>query len=304
MAIYVGANLLLDKVATEKAARRVRPWLFIGPLVLIMGLLVVVPTLRTLYLAFRDAEGQAFVGFENLLWAISSDDSIVVLRNNALWVALVTAVTMSLGMAVAVTADHSRYPRLVRSIVFMPMAISAVGASVVWQISYAFKPAGIDQIGVLNQLLVMFGGQPQAFLINEPWNNLFLIWIMIWLWTGFATVVFAAALRTVPDELTEASVLDGATRTQRFWRVVVPYIRTTIVLVFVATVVTVLKVFDIIRVSTNGQFKTNVIANEMIEQAFRLRNLGRASSLALLLLLLIIPFMIINAREFKKQQEA
>jgi alpha-glucoside transport system permease protein len=234
---------------------------------------------------------------------VTSDESLVVLRNNVGWVAVVTSLTVGLGMTIAVGSELSPYPRIVRSVVFMPMAISAVGASVIWQLVYAFKPAGVAQIGLLNQIITAVGGSPQAFFVNQPWNNFFLMWIMVWIWTGFPTVVFAAALRTVPDDLIEAAQIDGASGRQIFGRIILPHLRKTVVVVFVATVATVLKVFDIIRVSTNGQFDTNVVANEMINQAFRLRSTGRGAALAVLLFLLILPVIVFNAREFRSTWE-
>lgn len=300
VALYLGLFALIHRFLPSSTARRAQPWVFIGPLLTIMVLVVLLPTVRTIILAVRAADGSTFVGLENLTWALTSREGLVALRNNALWVVSVTVLTMGIGMMVAIFAEKTRTPRLVRAIVFMPMAISAVGASVIWRLVYAFKPAGVDQIGILNQLIVWFGGEPRAFLVNSPWNNLFLIWIMVWIWTGFATVVFAAALRTVPDDLIEAARIDGASEVQTYRSVIFPYIRSTIVLVLVATVVTVLKVFDIIRVSTNGQFETNVIANEMIQQAFRLQHSGRGSVLAVLLFILVIPFMWLNHRELRR----
>lgn len=157
----------------------------------------------------------------------------------------------------------------------------------------------VPQIGLLNQFIVTLGGDPQAFFVNKPWNNLALMWIMIWAWTGFSTVIFAAALRSVPPDHIEAGQIDGANGRHIFFSIILPYIRRTVIVVLVATVASVLKVFDIIRVSTNGQFETNVVANELINQAFRLRDTGRGSALAVILFLLIVPVMVFNAREFR-----
>lgn len=303
----VGVVVLLGALlwATErfmggKARKVLRPWVFLGPLGLIIGVLVVVPTIRTLVLATMDRKGEEFVGLDNIVWAFTSDVAQVALRNNVLWVLVVSTLTITIGMMVAIVSQQIRFPRLFRSIVFMPMAISAVGASVIWKLVYSYRPGSSEQIGLFNQVLVWFGLEPLAVYTVTPWNNFFLMWIMVWAWTGFPTVVFAAALRTVPQELIEAAALDGATQPRIHFSVIFPYIRSTISVVLVATVVTVLKVFDIIRVSTNGLYQTNVIANEMIQQSFRLLDASKGSALALVLFLIIAPLMWINSREMKR----
>lgn len=292
----------VERFGGRRLRRVARPWVFLGPLGLIIGVLVVLPTIRTVYLSFMDRAGREFVGVENLIWAFTSDTALIALRNNVLWVVVVTGLTVVIGMLVAIISERVRFPRLFRSIVFMPMAISAVGASVIWKLVYTYRPETSEQIGLFNQILVWLGSEPMAVFTQAPWNNFFLMWIMVWVWTGFPTVVFAAALRTVPSELVEAAALDGASQPTIYFSVVFPYIRSTISVVIIATVVTVLKVFDIIRVSTNGLYDTNVIANEMIQQSFRLLDSGRGSALALVLFLIIAPLMWLNAREMKAQR--
>jgi len=297
-----GALWLSERFGGRRLRQAVRPWVFLGPLGLILGLLVIIPTIRTVYLAFMDRAGREFVGFDNLIWAFTSDTALIALRNNVLWVVFVTGLTIVIGMLVAIISERVRYPRLFRSIVFMPMAISAVGASVIWKLVYTYRPETVEQIGLFNQVMVWLGIEPMAVFTMPPWNNFFLMWIMVWVWTGFPTVVFAAALRTVPQELVEAAALDGASQPRIHFSVIFPYIRSTISVVTIATVVTVLKVFDIIRVSTNGLYDTNVIANEMIQQSFRLLDSGRGSALALVLFLIIAPLMWLNAKEIKAQR--
>lgn len=300
--ILGGVLWLVERFGGRRFKQAARPWVFLGPLGLIIGVLVVLPTLRTIYLSFMDRSGREFIGFENLLWAFTSDTALIALRNNVLWVVFVTSLTVVIGMVVAIISERVRFPRLFRSIVFMPMAISAVGASVIWKLVYAYRPETAEQIGLFNQFMVWFGVEPLAVFTVEPWNNFFLMWIMVWVWTGFPTVVFAAALRTVPSELVEAAALDGASQPTIYFSVIFPYIRTTISVVVIATVVTVMKVFDIIRVSTNGLYETNVIANEMIQQSFRLLDSGRGSALALVLFVIILPLMWLNAREIRAQR--
>lgn len=301
--VVLGLGLILwasEKFARGKVRKALRPWIFLGPLGLVIGLLVVIPTVRTVVLAFMDRKGEEFVGLDNLIWAFTSETALIALRNNVLWVVFVSSATIVIGMMVAIVSEQIRFPRIFRSIVFMPMAISAVGASVIWKLVYTYRPETVEQIGLFNQVLTWIGLEPLAVYTVTPWNNFFLMWIMVWVWTGFPTVVFAAALRTVPQELVEAAALDGATQPRIYRSVIFPYIRSTISVVMIATVVTVLKVFDIIRVSTNGLYETNVIANEMIQQSFRLLDASRGSALALVLFLVILPLMWLNSREIKR----
>jgi ABC-type sugar transport system permease subunit len=223
-----------------------------------------------------------------------------VVWTNVYWVVFVTLFSTTLGLAIAWLADRSRGESVAKSLIFMPMAISFVGASVIWRFVYAFTPAGHDQIGLLNAAWVGLGGQPQAWIQQVPWNTLFLIAIMIWVQTGFAMVVLSASIKAVPTELLEAARVDGATEAQTFWRVTLPQIVSTIGVVSVTLIITVLKVYDIVKVMTNGEFGTNVIANQMFDEAFINRNLGRGSALAALLFLAVVPLMILNVRRMRR----
>jgi len=223
-----------------------------------------------------------------------------VIWNNVFWVVFVTGLSTIFGLAIAVLADRARGESVAKSLIFMPMAISFVGASVIWRFVYAFTPEGKDQIGVLNAVWVGFGGEPQAWLQQTPWNSLFLMAIMIWIQTGFAMVVLSSAIKAVPTELTEAARVDGASESQTFWRVTVPHIRGTLAVVVTTLVITVLKVYDIVKVMTNGEFSTSVIANEMFDQAFILRNYGRGSVLAVILLIAVLPLMVVNVRRLRR----
>jgi ABC-type sugar transport system permease subunit len=227
-----------------------------------------------------------------------------VIWNNVFWVIFVTGLSTIFGLAIAVLADRARGESLAKSLIFMPMAISFVGASVIWRFVYAFTPAGEDQIGVLNAGWVAFGNDPEAWLQQPPWNSLFLIAIMIWIQTGFAMVVLSSAIKAVPDELHEAARVDGASEAQAFWRITVPQIRSTIAVVVTTLVITVLKIYDIVKVMTNGEFSTSVIANEMFDQAFINRDYGIGSALAVLLLIAVLPLMIVNVRRNRQGAKA
>ena len=227
-----------------------------------------------------------------------------VIWNNIFWVVIVTSVSTVLGLAIAVLADRARGESVAKSLIFMPMAISFVGASIIWRFVYAWEPAGSPQIGLLNAVWVHFGGDPQSWTGQQPWNSLFLMVIMIWIQTGFAMVVLSSAIKGVPEELREAARVDGASEGQTFWRVTLPYIRGTVAVVITTLVILVLKVYDIVKVMTNGRSGTDVIANRLFEQAFVARDLGIGSGLAVLLFISVVPVMIMNARRARQEEMA
>jgi ABC-type sugar transport system permease subunit len=228
-----------------------------------------------------------------LLAAVGAFGGIVI-WNNLFWVVFTTGFATAAGLAIAALADRAKGENIAKSLIFMPMAISFVGASVIWRFVYAFTPAGNEQIGLLNAAWVGAGGEPQSWIQDQPWNSLFLIAIMIWIQTGFAMVLLSAAIKGVPHDLTEAALVDGATQPQVFWRVTIPQIRTTLGVVITTLIIVVLKIYDIVKVMTSGRFNTNVIANEMFDNAFTDRNLGRGSALAALIFVAVVPLMIVN----------
>jgi alpha-glucoside transport system permease protein len=226
-----------------------------------------------------------------------------VIWNNLWWVFAVTAIATGLGLAVAVLADRVKGEAIAKSLVFLPMAISFVGASIIWRFVYAFRPQASDQIGLLNAVWRGLGGVVLDPLQARPWNTFFLIVVLIWGQTGFAMVVLSSAIKAVPDDYIEAARVDGATESQIFWRIILPQIRSTILVVVTTLIILVMKVFDIVKVMTNGEFGTNVIANEMFDQAFRFRNVGWGAALASVLFLAVLPIMYINIRRVRQEAE-
>jgi alpha-glucoside transport system permease protein len=268
--------------------------------VVILSLYLLYPTVRTLILSFFSARGDKFVGLRNYLFAFTEPDLLIAFRNNLLWLVFVTGFVVSLGLVIAVMVDRiKRWEPIAKSMIFLPMAISAVGASVVWKFIYSFQPIQRPQIGLLNAILVGLGGQPQGWLIMKPWNNFFLIVIMIWLLTGFSMVVLSAAVKGVPVSLLEAARIDGANELRIFFGVIIPYIRSTILTITTTVLIMVLKVFDIVFVMTNGEHETEVIANRMYGEMFTFRNYGHASALAIILLVAVTPVMIYNIRRMR-----
>lgn len=282
---------------------RLQPWLFVGPALILLVFFLVYPSIDTLRLSFLDKRAENFVGFSNYSHFFTDKTTLTAFRNNALWVVLFTTFSVSFGLALAVLLDRVRYEKIIKSIIFIPMAISMVGASTIWKFVYAFRPAGAPQIGLLNAIVTACGGQPMGWLIEMPWiNNLCLIVVGIWINTGFCMVILSAAYKNIPRELIEAARIDGANEWQAFWRVILPLLKPTVAVVTTTMVVFVLKIFDIVYVMTNGNFSTEVIANRMYKEMFHFMNFGRSSAIAVILLLLIIPVLIINVRRFTEQE--
>ena len=290
-------------------AGRWKPWLFVGPALLLIGFFFIYPTIVTIIRSFF-GRGAAlfgptvhFVGFANWQYIFTSPTMLSALRNNALWMVVFTVFTVGLGLILAVMLDRVRYEKILKSVIFVPAAISMVGASIIWKFVYAFRPEGMPQIGILNAIVVALGGKPIGWLIQRPWiNNLCLIVVGIWIWTGFCMVILSAAYKNIPKQLLEAARIDGANEWQVFWKVILPLLKPTVAVVGTTMVVTVLKIFDIVYVMTNGNFSTEVIANRMYKEMFNYFNYGRASAIAVVLLILILPFMFLNIRRFTQQE--
>jgi len=303
--LFVVSNWLVEQLPGDWP-RRLQPFVFIGPAVAIMGWYLAVPVLRTLVLSFKDAIGKNWIGFDNYLFAFTDRIMLETFRNNLLWMILGTSLSVGFGLLISVLADRSRFEAVYKSIIFMPMAISFVGAGVIWKFVYTYKGegVGIQEIGLLNAVVLALGGQSQPWLSLPPWNNFFLIVIMVWLQTGYAMVVISSAIKGIPAELLEAARIDGATEVQAFFGVTVPYIKGTLITVTTTIVIFSLKLFDIVRVMTGGNNGTNVIANEFYLQRFTYGNTGRASAIAIVLLLAVIPVIVNNLREFNKERRA
>lgn len=304
-ALFLLANLVIEQFS-DSWKRRLTPFIFIGPAVAILAWYLFIPTLRSFYLSLFDRGGDTFVGIENYIYAFTSNAMLEAFRNNLIWLVVGTGLSVGFGLLIAVLADrtHPRFETLIKSLIFLPMAISMVGASVIWKFVYDFRPVGAEQIGLLNAIITAFGGEPQAWRLLIPWNTLLLIVILIWLQTGYAMVILSAAIKGIPADLQEAGRIDGATEPQIFFRIVIPYIRGTIVTVSTTIVIFTLKIFDIVQAMTGGNFGTEVIANQQYKQMFVDRHFGRGSAIAIVLLLLVIPVMYYNLRQFGRQTEA
>jgi alpha-glucoside transport system permease protein len=291
----------------------VAPWLYVGPALLIMTAFIVYPGVNTFLLSFQNAdatqsaaaacaEGQPCWGlFENYRYALTSPTMLTAFRNNLLWVIFMVGGTVGLGLLVAVLADRVKYEPLAKAIIFMPMAISFVGAGIIWKFVYAFGTSQV-QIGLLNAIVTALGGQPVSWLSEPGINNFALIIVGIWMWTGFCMTILSASLKGVPSELLEAARVDGATEWMVFWRIMVPIIMPTIAVVITTMVINVLKIFDIVYVMTGGNYGTEVIANRMYGEMYIRQQGGRSAAIAVVLILLTVPFMVWNVRRFREQE--
>lgn len=305
--VSFGAIVYLIFLLGARSSVRVQEWLkyliFLVPALLLLLIGLIYPALRTLLFSFMDKRSENFVGFDNYVWAFTIPEINVVLTNTLIWTLTVPVLSTLLGLAIAYLTDRMNRPAAIKSLIFMPMAISFVGAGVIWKFVYNYQPvASKPDIGLLSSIFKALGLTPPNWLLEAPLNTFLLILVMIWIQTGFAMVVLSAALKNVPDEVTEAAMLDGATAWKRFYLVSIPMIRATIVVVLTTIMIGTLKVFDIVRTMTGGNFQTNVIANEMYSQSFRQMNYGQGSALAIILFVAIIPIIVYNIRQLRRER--
>jgi alpha-glucoside transport system permease protein len=274
---------------------------FLAPAMLFVLVGLVYPAIRTSILAFQTSSGDWTM--DNFIWTFTQPAAIRTLINTIIWVLLVPTIATGIGLAYAVFIDRSRGEKYYKVVLFMPIAISFVGAGVIWRFVYEYRSGDREQIGLLNAIIVAFGGDPVQWMQTDPINTLLLIIVMIWIQTGFAMVLLSAAIKGVPTEQIEAAQLDGTNGWQRFVNVTVPGIRGALVVVVTTISIATLKVFDIVRTMTAGNFNTSTIANEMYTQAFRASEIGRGSALALILFVLVLPIVIYNVQVLRKQKE-
>jgi alpha-glucoside transport system permease protein len=315
--LYWVFNGIVERLPDEWT-ERLQPFVFVGPAMAILIWYLALPAVRTFYLSLFGRDGppkdvgffasfgsDAFVGFQNYVAIFSERLLTEALRNNVMWIIFGSTLSVAAGLLVATLADRSKFERVAKSLIFLPMAISFVGASVIWNFMYELRPVGQPQIGLLNALLVAVGVDPilwDKWVAIQPWNNLFLILIVVWLQAGFAMVLFSAALKGIPEEILEAARVDGATEIQTFFGIMIPYIMGTIITVWTTVVIFTLKIFDIVWVMTGGQYGTHVIATQFYRQAFTARNSGYGGAIAIVLLITVIPVMIYNLRQFRQQE--
>lgn len=294
--LYVGLDAAVDFLPMGWR-ERIRPYVFLGPAVLMLSVFLLIPTVVTIWASLTEDGGAV----ANWTAVLTSPDMWLAFRNNIIWLVVGTAGSVAIGLLAATLVDRVKREALAKTFIFLPLAISMVGASVIWKFVYAWAPEGEQQIGLLNAVWTWFGNEPQPWLQLPPINTFALIVIMIWLQVGFAMVVLSAALKGVPSEIIEAARMDGAGEAAVFFRVVVPMIRGTIIAVATTIAIAILKVFDIVYVTTGGRFETEVIANRMFTEMFVFRNFGQASAIAVILFIAVVPIMIVNIGNMRRQ---
>jgi alpha-glucoside transport system permease protein len=295
-ALFIIFNKLVE-LLPERATEALRPWVFLLPALSLLSFYLLLPGVLTIRDSFTLDGG--FV--ENYKWVFTDPDTRLALRNNVIWLIFGTGGAVLFGLTIAILVDRVRFEKTSKTLIFIPMAISMVGASVIWRFMYWWQPEGETQIGLVNAMWTRLGNAPVAFMQTIPLNTFALILVMVWLMTGFAMVILSAAIKAVPQEMIEAARIDGATEVQVFFRVIMPNIKPSIITVTTTIFIAILKVFDIVFVMTGGSFDTDVIANRMFTEMFKFRSFGRASALAVILLIAVIPIMVINVRNLKKQ---
>jgi alpha-glucoside transport system permease protein len=295
----------LVNLLPRDVSERVRPYVYVGPALVILAVFLIYPVINTIILSFKDNIGQDFVGLDNFKFVFTDPSMRRSIRNTLLWIVMVPLCAVSIGLIFATLADRLRRGEAIaKSLIFLPMAISFVGASVTWRLIYSFRPEGFgSNVGLLNGIKLGLGQDPVAWLNVRPWNNLLLIVIMIWIQTGFAMVVLSAAIKSIPDEIVEAARIDGASELQVFRHITVPSVLPTIVVVTTYMVINAMKVFDIVYVIGNPEAnQTEVIAERMIQWFFLSNNDGRGAAIAVVLFLAVIPVMVWNVRQFRQQE--
>ncbi|GAA0255355.1 sugar ABC transporter permease [Cryptosporangium japonicum] len=298
----VGLLLLVVDRAPKRGHDRYQLAVFLLPAVVLLAVGLLIPAIRTTILSFTNAAGD-FVGLDNYKWLFTEDEALITIRNTIIWTVLTPILATGIGLIYAIVIDKARTEAISKTLVFMPMAISFVGAGIIWKFMYAYRGGGNEQIGLINQFIVWFGGEPKQLLLDPPLNTFLLLIVMVWIQAGFAMVVLSAAIKGIPADIVEAARIDGVNPWSMFWQVTLPSIRGAVIVVLSTITIAVLKVFDIVRTMTGGNFDTSVIANEMYTQAFRFREPGRGAALALLLFVLVIPLVLYQIRVLRQREE-
>jgi alpha-glucoside transport system permease protein len=302
--VVVGVLLAIASRFSGRRGDRVVAAVFLLPTVALISIGLLYPGIKTIYQSFYNAAGDAYVGLDNYSTIFGDPDQRTVLRNTVLWVLITPFVATAIGLLYAILVDKARIEALAKALIFLPMAISFVGASIIWKFVYDFRPdqPGINQTGLLNEIIMKLGGSPHQFLINSPWNTIFLILVMIWIQAGFAMTVLSASIKAIPEDIVEAARLDGVRAWGMFRYVTVPSIRPALIVVLTTIGIGTLKVFDIVRTMTGGNFDTSVVANEFYSQSFRSANQGLGAALAVLLFVLVVPIVAYNVRQLRSSE--
>jgi len=300
-ALYYISNFIIQRLSL-KWRKRFTPFLFVGPALIILGYYLLLPAIRSLYMSFFGRVTKEFVGLANYTYIFTDRTMRIALVNNLLWMIFGTSLSIIFGLLISFLAERSKFEKLAKTLIFLPMAISFVGAGVIWKFIYAYKPVGEAQIGLLNAIVTYFGGHPVNWIVLRQWNTLLLVIIFVWLQTGYAMVILSAAIKGVPETLKEAARIDGAGEIRIIFQIIIPAIKGSIITVGTTILILTLKVFDIVYAMTNGLFGTEVLASQQYKQMFKFLNYGRGSSIAIVILIAVIPVMWYNLKQFGKRE--
>lgn len=295
---YIFLVELILRWLPQRRVPRIRPLLWIAPALAFLAMFLVYPTLDTVRRSFMDRLSESYVGFRNYEYIITDSGVRGAIVNNVLWLIFLTLGAVGIGLVVAVLVDRVRYEAFAKTIIFLPMAISFVAAGVIWNFMYDFRP----ESGTLNAIATALGSDPIGWKSESPLNTFALIMVGVWMQVGFAMVILSAGLKSISNDLLEAARVDGATEWQTFRKITFPLLLPTIAVISTAVIIIALKAFDIVYVMTNGNFNTEVIANRMYKELFNFGHFGRASAIAVVLFLTIVPIMIFNIRRFREQE--
>jgi len=306
-AVLIGYIWLTERLLGllgQRARPRLRPWLWLAPALAFLIVFLVYPSIGSLIRSFQNAAGTKFVGLDNYVWFFNDDATLTALKNSLIWLVVLTGLTVGLGLLIAVLVDRVRYETVAKSVIFVPLAISMVAASVIWTFMYDYQVPPNPQVGTLNAALGSAGIAPIAWVQISDFslNSILLVIVMAWMWTGFCMVILSASLKGINPELLEAARVDGATERQVFRRITLPLMAPTIAVVMTTMVITALKAFDVVYVMTSGHFDTQVVAFQLIQELYNFGNPGRASAIGIVLLLAIVPVMAFNVRRFRAQE--
>jgi alpha-glucoside transport system permease protein len=288
--------------ANGKKARPIALIIFLAPALVLLFAGLIIPGIRTILFSFMNPDSNGWVGFENYKWMIEDPNVKTIMVNTILWILVVPLFTAALGLLLAIMLDRIKHESIPKSLLFMPMAISFVGASIIFKFVYEYRDPGEVQIGLLSTIVDFLGGTPKDWMLSKPLNTFLLMIIYVWTQMGFGMVILSAAIKGVPADIVEASALDGADGWRLFRNITFPMIKGTFIVVLATGVVGALKVFDIVRTMTGGNFGTNVLANEMYSRVFVQFDQGKGSALAVVLFLLVTPILIYNIRSLRMER--
>lgn len=299
--VVLGAIFFIAGKFNGKKSRYIASAVFVGPALILVSVGIVIPGIQTILFSFKGADSTKYVGLDNYIWMARDPGMLITMRNTLLWLLVAPLFTTALGLFMAVMLNQMRRESIPKSLLFAPMAISFVGASIIWKFVYEYREDG-RQIGVLNAIWTALGGQPVNWMLSKPLNTFLLMVILVWVQMGFAMVILSAAIKAVPLDITEAAAIDGASGTQLFRFITFPAIKTTFIVVLATQAVGALKLFDIIETMTGGNFSTNVLANEMYSRTFVQYDAGKGSAVAVVLFIFVMPILIFNIRSILRER--